>query len=461
MQHLIKAFASRTAFQRPFAMSTTSTDVIVVGAGIAGLIAAYNLTRAGKSVHVIEARNRIGGRAWSDDSLGFPVELGCMAIHGYVEGNPVRQYSSALGLNTKLLPNARGTLLTADGPLDKAVAGRLSSNLSAAMARLSSIASDSDALPKETSVADVLLAPSSPLYEGLLEEDRAMATSLARSLEIGWGISLEATSAYYAGWASGIAFAGSDGVVVGGYGKFAEALKTAAEQTGKGTFTLSAPVEKISQRDDGVHVLSQNGSTYHAQTALSTIPLGALKTLPGDFFEPSLPTRRQKAISRTSVGALEKLCLSYDSLWWDPDAGPFNLLTENAVILAIPLSTDPATLHVLLPHSALNLSGEDVHAMLAKAIAPGQTVPKPKKIFGSNWKTDPLAYGATSSPTMVGQDRTPLDFAEAARPVWNGLLGFAGEATEMNHRGSVPGAILSGQREAERILNLLNRRTDG
>jgi hypothetical protein len=321
-------------------------------------------------------------------------------------------------------------LLTADGPVDKALATKLAANLSAAMVRLSTVASD--LTEKGVSVADVLLAATSPLYDGLSEQDCSKATALSRSLEIGWGISLEATSASYASWASDIAFAGSDGIVIGGYGKFAAALKTAAERTGNASFSLNTRVERISRAEDGVRVLTQDKTTYHAQTALSTIPLGVLKTLPEDFFDPHLPSRKQRIISRTSVGALEKLCLSYNTLWWDPEAGPFKLLIENAVILAIPLSSDPATLHVLLPHSVLNLSAEDVHFMLANAIAPGRIVPKPTKVFGSNWKTDPLAYGATSSPIMVGEDRTPLDLAEAARPVWDGLLGFAGEATEMD-----------------------------
>jgi len=82
-------------------MSSTapqSSDVLVIGGGISGLIAAYNLSKAGKSVKVVEARDRVGGRAWTDTSLGFPVELGCMAIHGYIEGNPVKRYASELGL---------------------------------------------------------------------------------------------------------------------------------------------------------------------------------------------------------------------------------------------------------------------------------------------------------------------------------------------------------------------------
>lgn len=77
---------------------STKADVLIIGAGLSGLSAAYNLTKAGKTVQVIEARDRIGGRAWTDTSFGFPVELGCMAIHGYNEGNPVLGYAKALGL---------------------------------------------------------------------------------------------------------------------------------------------------------------------------------------------------------------------------------------------------------------------------------------------------------------------------------------------------------------------------
>jgi lysine-specific histone demethylase 1B len=49
-----------------------------------------------------------------------------------------------------------------------------------------------------------------------------------------------------------------------------------------------------------------------------------------------------------------------------------------------------------------------------------------------------------------------MDFKELSRPVWGGKLGFAGEHTEMEHRGSVAGAVVSGQREAARVGRLLD-----
>lgn len=58
-------------------------DVVVLGAGVSGLAAAYELMRAGKSVVVLEARDRIGGRMWTDrTSMSIPVDLGCELIHG-------------------------------------------------------------------------------------------------------------------------------------------------------------------------------------------------------------------------------------------------------------------------------------------------------------------------------------------------------------------------------------------
>ncbi|MBL8157325.1 MAG: FAD-dependent oxidoreductase, partial [Anaerolineae bacterium] len=65
-------------------MSATTPDVIVIGAGFAGLTAAYRLSAAGARVVLIEARERLGGRAYTvqDAARGIPIELGAEFIHG-------------------------------------------------------------------------------------------------------------------------------------------------------------------------------------------------------------------------------------------------------------------------------------------------------------------------------------------------------------------------------------------
>ncbi|HEU4516081.1 MAG TPA: FAD-dependent oxidoreductase, partial [Steroidobacteraceae bacterium] len=68
-------------------MQDRPLDVLVIGAGAAGLAAAAELTSAGRSVQVLEARDRIGGRIWtrSEPGLALPIELGAEFIHGAPE----------------------------------------------------------------------------------------------------------------------------------------------------------------------------------------------------------------------------------------------------------------------------------------------------------------------------------------------------------------------------------------
>ena len=85
-------------------------DTVVLGAGWSGAIAARELTAKGHSVLVLEARDRIGGRAqtWKDKAKGeVKVDLGCSWIHGYKEGNPARAIAKALGVVSGLTWTSR------------------------------------------------------------------------------------------------------------------------------------------------------------------------------------------------------------------------------------------------------------------------------------------------------------------------------------------------------------------
>jgi phytoene dehydrogenase-like protein len=69
-------------------MSTQSREVLVIGAGIAGLTAARDLAVDGYDVAILEARERTGGRIWTSHELGLPADLGASWIHGF-EDNPI------------------------------------------------------------------------------------------------------------------------------------------------------------------------------------------------------------------------------------------------------------------------------------------------------------------------------------------------------------------------------------
>lgn len=75
-------------------------DAIIIGAGVSGLAAAKTLIEAGKQILVLEARNRIGGRIYTDRSFGIPIDLGASWAHDLKHNNLV----SNRALNFQLLP---------------------------------------------------------------------------------------------------------------------------------------------------------------------------------------------------------------------------------------------------------------------------------------------------------------------------------------------------------------------
>ncbi|CAA9318944.1 MAG: hypothetical protein AVDCRST_MAG90-905, partial [uncultured Microvirga sp.] len=87
------AGAAALAAVRPAAAS--DVDVAIVGAGAAGLAAAKVFLRAGRSVAVLEARSRIGGRVFTDRSLGLPFEAGAQYIH-WAERNPWKRIATEM-----------------------------------------------------------------------------------------------------------------------------------------------------------------------------------------------------------------------------------------------------------------------------------------------------------------------------------------------------------------------------
>src|SRR5205085_1242001 len=97
------------AMTESWSMGTAKPErVIVVGAGMAGLVASRLLRDSGFDVTVLEARDRLGGRVWTDARIGAPVDLGGSWVHG-VDGNPLTLWCEKLGI--ELIENQGDRLL--------------------------------------------------------------------------------------------------------------------------------------------------------------------------------------------------------------------------------------------------------------------------------------------------------------------------------------------------------------
>ncbi|KAF6843336.1 flavin containing amine oxidoreductase [Colletotrichum musicola] len=460
-------------------------DTIIIGAGWSGAVAARELAGKGRKVLVLEARDRIGGRASTWVKGDVKVDVGCSWIHGYLEGNPARYIAQDFGVDAHLPKPAEGVIYGPNGRLSSASANSLRSSLGGAQA---SLKLPHPSPPPSASLASALLAPSSSLFaSSTAEAPKELAAALARSLEIPLGLKLEKASLKWAGWEGTTAFAGSDAAPEGGYQ--ALVAKVVEDAKAKGAeVKLNTKISAISQTEDGVVVTDTNGNKFTAKTAVSTIPLGVLKTLPESTFSPTLPPRLQEAIKGTHVGVLEKLLLQYPTAWWPEaeKAGSFTflptsdkpvtesstplevleastLVTANFASPSLPgpsptlltyLSETPAK--ALLQRDPMEVAAA-LHKFLVARFQPSSQPPEPTETSLTNWLTDEYSRGATTTPSIISEngERSPLDFKELGRPVWDGRLGFAGEHTEMEHRGSVAGAVVSGYREAERVVRLL------
>ena len=268
-------------------------DITIVGAGIAGLAAARELTDAGYSVIVIEGRERIGGRIATDSHLGVPIELGAGWIHGD-QGNPLIELAEQA--NARLTETDGDDIVVYDSDGDpiesveiEEVVGRFDDLDPADPRSLATILDDElgDADPSTRALAQYVLT-------SLVEHDEAASLDDLRPASVELGE----------------VFAGPDIVVSDGYSRLLDPLLDGLRIDVGQVVTAGAPDVA------GVTSALADGPTRRSNRVLVTAPLGVLKA--GDIsFEPPLPTDKQTAIGRLGVGVLDRVVLRFDERFWD------------------------------------------------------------------------------------------------------------------------------------------------
>jgi monoamine oxidase len=424
-------------------------DVVVVGAGVAGLAAARALALGGQRVVVLEARDRIGGRTWTDSSLGVPVDLGASWIHG-VDGNPLWALASAFGIDT--VEFTVGSFQFDGRPIawhDPSGAALSAEDTSAFVADLHTVDAALDAVvaqapPPSTYAAAVDTVLRSLQWQG----DRAARVReyTAHRSEDLCGAPVTVLDAHGLDEEH---VPGDEVVFPGGYAQYARALAEGLD------VRLSSVVRSVTQADDSVTVGLTDGTAVVARQVVVTVPLGVLQA--GDVvFDPPLSAPVNGALDRLGMGTYDKVFLRFPSRFWGDSwvirqQGPAGVdwhswydmsRVTGAPVLAALVGGAGARRLETLPDAMVVDEG-----VVALRKMFGASVPRPEAFRITRWAEDPFSRGSYS---YLHVGASPDDHDLLGTP--SGRVQLAGEATWSDDPATVHGALLSGLRAAGRLL---------
>ncbi|KAL3891472.1 hypothetical protein ACJMK2_003734 [Sinanodonta woodiana] len=287
--------------------------VIVIGAGASGLAAARQLANFGIKSTVLEARLRVGGRVWDDESLGTCVGRGAQIVTGCIN-NPIILMCKQTGIEFRELGD-NCTIIDNNGEIvDPAMERRMDFHFNAMLDIIAEWRKYKD-LPQDTN----LLEKYREMHQQFLDESQLKFTKKEEQLiefhianiEFACGTSLNQMSAI--SWDQNEEypqFAGPHILMKDGYTQLLDKMADGVH------FVTNMEVTSIDySTDDHILVRCLSGSEMKASRVLVTVPLALLKKKCISF-TPKLPPWKEETISKLGTGHVEKIALRFKKKFW-------------------------------------------------------------------------------------------------------------------------------------------------
>lgn len=418
-------------------------DALIIGGGIAGLTAARHLTEAGLRVTLLEARDRLGGRIYTQHTAQFPVELGAEFVHG----RPEEILALAAEGGTPIVPVQGDFRRKTNG--EWADAGHLMERVDRLFAKLPAEEPDESFqyYLDRTSTEEDVKQQALRYVEGFHAANPSLisARSLRRDSEAEEAI--EGDHQYR---------------IASGYESL---MRTVADRIDRKlcNIVLNTPVHEIVWRQ-GRAIARTSADEYLAARAIVTLPLGVLKSN-SVVFSPALP-EKQHAMSLLEMGPVIRVSLCFQEKFWerDPEMADLSFLFTDDPQFPTWWTSKPLPYPVLTgwaagPNAGIHAgrSNDEIIRSAVQSLARIMRIAEPelrRQMTGSfvhDWQADPFSRGAYSYAAVGGMDAAQT----LAAPVANTLY-FAGEATNGDgYNGTVHGAIATGFRAAKELLQSL------
>jgi monoamine oxidase len=440
-------------------------DVVVIGAGLSGLVAARRLEARGARVAVVEARDRVGGKLKTIDIEGVRVDLGGR----WVAPADRRLVDLAAELELAMIPSGHaGRIIHHFGgrrrtssesrprlptPISRLEASFVVRRLERMRKRVprehpwfASNARHLDSITLQDFKRSVW-SPGARRFVDFLTRVTVFAEPREVSLlyflsrlQAGGGVNALVDSAL------GV----NRMTVSGGAGHLCETLRSRIE----GEVTLGDPAVSVEQDATGVNVNSEKRTlrARYAIVALSPMLAGRLR------YSPPLPAQRDALCQRMPLGAGTRALALFERPWWREQGLSGLALADSGIVRCVfdatPLDARRGVLAALVTAQASRdlgpLTPEARRRAVLAAIARlfGLRDIEPLAYTDHSWDTDPWSRGANAG--YMGPGTMTAVGSALREPV--GRIHWAGTATALERPGGMEGAVESGERVAQEVL---------